>query len=528
MKKSALSALMVCSIALTAVSIHKAASAETIDSKIQQQNQKIDSLKMQQTQAEKELASIASDMSATTQQAKELTAKKDGLTKEIKDLYDQISDLNVRIQKREVQMQKQARDVQVNGGKSYLDVVLNSESVSDAVTRIQGLSTLMSANNDLLKQQNADKKVVEEKTKTVQKQISDLDSATKELNAKKASLDTLKIQQEVAKNELEAQRTTEENKKSSFIAQKEAAQKKLEEEQARQKAAEEKAQQTAIAEAKQREVAAKQNEQKRTTNLNATDKKIVQESASVETSKNTEKNKPAENNQASGTSVEQPKETPKQPDAGQQPEQPKETPKQPDAGQQPEQPKETPKQPEVEQVQPEQPKETPKPVQPEQPVQHPVAHTPTHNNSGNGSAATGGVSSAKRAAVNAALADVGNSYQTGWNQPGECLVSVRRWLTAGGINFGFGGVHSGYTGSGATEVSWSNVQPGDVVQYENTYSPDGWIGGVHTLLVVAVNGGSVQIVEANNPGGSGYVSTTYGWNPAPPAGFRAVVWRFPG
>ncbi|WP_423253372.1 PcsB-like coiled-coil domain-containing protein [Melissococcus plutonius] len=512
MKKSALSALMVCSIALTAVSIHKAASAETIDSKIQQQNQKIDSLKMQQTQAEKELASIASDMSATTQQAKELTAKKDGLTKEIKDLYDQISDLNVRIQKREVQMQKQARDVQVNGGKSYLDVVLNSESVSDAVTRIQGLSTLMSANNDLLKQQNADKKVVEEKTKTVQKQISDLDSATKELNAKKASLDTLKIQQEVAKNELEAQRTTEENKKSSFIAQKEAAQKKLEEEQARQKAAEEKAQQTAIAEAKQREVAAKQNEQKRTANLNATDKKIVQESASVETSKNTEKNKPAENNQASGTSVEQPKETPKQPDAGQQPEQPKETPKQP----------------EVEQVQPEQPKETPKPVQPEQPVQHPVAHTPTHNNSGNGSAATGGVSSAKRAAVNAALADVGNSYQTGWNQPGECLVSVRRWLTAGGINFGFGGVHSGYTGSGATEVSWSNVQPGDVVQYENTYSPDGWIGGVHTLLVVAVNGGSVQIVEANNPGGSGYVSTTYGWNPAPPAGFRAVVWRFPG
>ncbi len=53
-----------------------------------------------------------------------------------------------------------------------------------------------------------------------------------------------------------------------------------------------------------------------------------------------------------------------------------------------------------------------------------------------------------------------------------------------------------------------------------------WIGGVHTVLVTGVSGGSVQIVEANNPGGSGYVSSNSNWSPAPPAGFRAVVWRF--
>ena len=110
------------------------------------------------------------------------------------------------------------------------------------------------------------------------------------------------------------------------------------------------------------------------------------------------------------------------------------------------------------------------------------------------------MTSGKQAAINAALADVGNSYATGWNQPGECLVSVRRWLAAGGINFGYGGPNSGYVASGATQVSWSNVQPGDVVQYESAYSP----------------------------GGSGYVSSNSNWSPAPPAGFRAVVWRFPG
>ena len=40
------------------------------------------------------------------------------------------------------------------------------------------------------------------------------------------------------------------------------------------------------------------------------------------------------------------------------------------------------------------------------------------------------MTSGKQAAINAALADVGNSYATGWNQPGECLVSVRRRLAA--------------------------------------------------------------------------------------------------
>ena len=64
---------------------------------------------------------------------------------------------------------------------------------------------------------------------------------------------------------------------------------------------------------------------------------------------------------------------------------------------------------------------------------------------------------------------------------------------------------------------------------ENALSPDAWLDGVHTVLVVGVNGSSVQIVESNNPAGSGYVSTTTGWTPSPyAANFRAVVWRFPG
>ncbi|MBU5557398.1 CHAP domain-containing protein, partial [Enterococcus sp. S157_ASV_20] len=65
---------------------------------------------------------------------------------------------------------------------------------------------------ELLEQQKEDKATVEKKTKNVEKQIAELEAATKELNDKTESLKTLKIQQEVAKNDLEAQRSEEQGK----------------------------------------------------------------------------------------------------------------------------------------------------------------------------------------------------------------------------------------------------------------------------------------------------------------------------
>ncbi|MHC5217475.1 coiled-coil domain-containing protein [Enterococcus sp. LJL128] len=426
---------MVCSLALTAVSLPVAVEATDYDSQIKEQDQKINDLKTKEQEAEAALSAIEDEMLEIAAKVDELTETKSTLTDEIKALYNEISDLNVRIQKRDVQMQKQARDVQVSGnGTSYLEVLLNSESISDALTRVQGLTTLVNANNDLLEQQTIDKETVEDKTVVVEGQIAALEKATNDLNAKQASLDTLKIQQEIAKNELEAQRATEESKKSEFIAQKEAAEKKL--------AAEKEAQRK------------KQEEAER----------LAQEIlASTPTTNVVEED---------GTTTEI---------------------------------------------------DTP-----------PVQENNSNNNAGNSNNDTsipgsaGEVSKAKQAAISAALNDVGNSYPTGWGAQGECLVSVRRWLNAGGINFAVGDPHSGYVASGATQVSWGQVQPGDVVQYENIFTPSGWIGGVHTVLVVGVENGVVQIVEANNPGGSGFVSTTKGWAPAPPSSFRAVVWRFPG
>ncbi|EOL50512.1 coiled-coil domain-containing protein [Enterococcus caccae] len=441
MKKSILSALMVCSIALTSAVLPIAAVADDYDKKIEQQDEIINGLKTKESEAASKLAAIESDMLSTATKIDELTDKKKTLKDEITTLYGEISDLNVRIQKREVQMRNQARDVQVSGtSTSYLDVILNSESISDAISRVQGISTLVKANNDLLEQQNSDKKDVEKKTKTVETQISVLETSTKELTAKQASLDTLKLEQEIAKNELESQRSTEESKKTEYVEQKAAAQKKLEEEQAKQ---------------------AKQAEAQRKAEAEAAMKLAEAQAANPGLART---NMVEEN----GTTTTAPA--------------------------------------------------------------APTPEKPNGNNSGGGSSiGTGGVSEAKKRAAQIALNAVGQTNPTGWGQSGECIVAVQNWLNAAGIRFSPGGPHSGYTQSGAVQVSWSDVQVGDVVQYENALSPDAWLDGVHTVLVVGVNGSSVQIVESNNPAGSGYVSTTTGWTPSPyAANFRAVVWRFPG
>ncbi len=130
------------------------------------------------------------------------------------------------------------------------------------------------------------------------------------------------------------------------------------------------------------------------------------------------------------------------------------------------------------------------------------------------------------ATIALAESEIGTSRATGWSQPGECIMSAQRWILAGGGAWtGSGDPVSSY--EGATRLPVSAAQPGDVIQYEHLAFPTSWVSGVHTVLVTEVHDdGTFTIIESNNPGGSGLVSKTEHWVPAPPAGFQAVVWRF--
>jgi hypothetical protein len=130
------------------------------------------------------------------------------------------------------------------------------------------------------------------------------------------------------------------------------------------------------------------------------------------------------------------------------------------------------------------------------------------------------------ATIKAAQKEVGKSFPTGWNQPGECLVAAKRWILAGGGNWHGAGTPIGNY-AGAKEIEYKNAAPGDIIQYLSPTSPASWVAGVHTVLVTKNNGdGTLQIIEANNPGGSGFVSENKKWTPKPPTGTEFKVFRF--
>ena len=131
------------------------------------------------------------------------------------------------------------------------------------------------------------------------------------------------------------------------------------------------------------------------------------------------------------------------------------------------------------------------------------------------------------ATIAQARSEIGTSRPTGWSAPGECVMSVGRWLDAGGADRSQAAGNPVDNYRGALRLSIEFAQPGDVVQYEHLDYPTSWVTGVHTVLITGVNGdGTFEIIQSNIPYGSGLVTIEENWVPQPPAGFQAVVWRF--
>lgn len=142
--------------------------------------------------------------------------------------------------------------------------------------------------------------------------------------------------------------------------------------------------------------------------------------------------------------------------------------------------------------------------------------------------------------VSLGLADVGHRYPTGWNQQGECVKSVQRWVnTATGkdVYVGGHGPVGSLQASGAHQIGdISTAQPGDIIQIAKG---DSWDGVPHTVLVTKnLGNGHFSIVQSNAPGWvngehitsnyAGLVTTVDDWNVSDhiPSGENATAWRF--
>ncbi|HEN7085070.1 TPA: CHAP domain-containing protein [Streptococcus agalactiae] len=247
MKKRILSAVLVSGVTLGTAAV--TVNADDFDSKIAATDSVINTLSGQQAAAQNQVTAIKGQVGALESQQSELEAQNAQLEAVSQQLGQEIQTLSNKIVARNESLKKQVRSAQKGNLTNYINTILNSKSVSDAVNRVVAIREVVSANEKMLAQQEADKAALEAKQIENQNAINTVSANKQAIENNKAALATQRAQLEAAQLELSAQLTTVQNEKASLIqakAQAEEAARKAAEAQA---VAEAKAQAESVAKA---------------------------------------------------------------------------------------------------------------------------------------------------------------------------------------------------------------------------------------------------------------------------------------
>ena len=257
--KKRLLTVLVTGTVLSLGSLAPAVSAQDFDSQIETVNSSIANINEKKSAVNSTIDSLAKELSDVQNKIDTTQAKKAEVQEEIETLKAEIAKLEKVIAERNTRLEEQARSVQTNGARSYLDFLLNAESLSDAVSRIGVVMDLMSANRELMQQQAEDKKQVESKEEAQQEKLAEQEAAEKELASLQTELNDTFSKNKVLLANLSQEELAEIAKRDGLVAEKEAFQKRLAEEKAKAEA-----EAARIAEASRQALAAQASESQTT------------------------------------------------------------------------------------------------------------------------------------------------------------------------------------------------------------------------------------------------------------------------
>ena len=206
------------------VAVLTTAHAETTDDKIAAQDNKISNLTAQQQEAQKQVDQIQEQVSSIQTEQSNLQSENDRLQAESKKLEGEITELSKNIVSRNESLQKQARSAQTNGAAtSYINTIVNSKSITEAISRVAAMSEIVSANNKMLEQQKADKKAISEKQVANNDAINTVIANQQKLADDAQTLTTKQAELKAAELNLAAEKATAEDEKASLLEKKAAA-----------------------------------------------------------------------------------------------------------------------------------------------------------------------------------------------------------------------------------------------------------------------------------------------------------------
>ncbi len=226
MKKKLLTSVLLSAVILSQGAALVNVKADSTDDKIAAQNSKIDSLTNQQKAAQAQVDEIQKQVSAIQKQQEVLQAENEKLNAESAKLTAEIEELSKNIVARNESLANQARSAQTSGtATSYINTIINSASITEAISRVAAMSEIVSANNKMLEQQKEDKEKIAEKQVANNEAINTVIANQQKLADDAQTLTTKQAELKVAQLNLAAEKTTAENEKNSLLEQKAAAEK---------------------------------------------------------------------------------------------------------------------------------------------------------------------------------------------------------------------------------------------------------------------------------------------------------------
>ena len=225
-----LGSMMVSSLALAPI-----AHAESYDSKIEETQKEIQNseqtiqeltedirgLQSEKSSTEKELNSVTRSIEANEAKIEALVIQLEQSQKEMEQLQAELVVLNENIAKRNEQLEEQARTVQVDGDPAnYIEFIIEADSLTDVVGRVDIVSSLVRANKSLVQEQKRDKEAVEVKEKRTQETITEQNATAAQLEEVANGLEQQRLEKEVLVAQLASETASAESEKEAHLAAK--------------------------------------------------------------------------------------------------------------------------------------------------------------------------------------------------------------------------------------------------------------------------------------------------------------------
>ena len=224
MKKKILASLLLSTVLVSQGAVLSSVKANTTDEKIAAQDSKISELTTQQKEAQKQVDEVQTQVTAIQTEQEKLQAENERLQEESKKLEGEITELSKNIVARNESLENQARSAQTNGtATSYINTIINSNSITEAISRVAAMSEIVSANNKMLQQQKEDKKAIAEKQVANNEAINTVIANQQTLADDAQALTTKQAELKVAELNLAAEKATAEGEKATLLEQKAAA-----------------------------------------------------------------------------------------------------------------------------------------------------------------------------------------------------------------------------------------------------------------------------------------------------------------